>query len=36
LSSLFRRFPNLVLAGTPTRNERINLRGVTDLPVTVY
>jgi cytochrome P450 len=35
LSSLFRRFPTLALAGDPTRNERINLRGVTQLPVAV-
>jgi cytochrome P450 len=35
LSSLFRRFPQLALAGDPVRNERINLRGVTALPVTV-
>jgi cytochrome P450 len=35
LSSLFRRFPTLELAGEPARNGRINLRGVTDLPVSV-
>jgi cytochrome P450 len=35
LSSLVRRFPNLSLAAEPTRNERINLRGVTQLPVRV-
>jgi cytochrome P450 len=33
LSSLVRRFPCLALAGDPTRNSRINLRGVTALPV---
>jgi len=35
LSSLVRRFPSLTLAGEPTRNGRINLRGVTSLPVSV-
>jgi cytochrome P450 len=35
MSSLIRRFPDLSLAGAPTRNERINLRGLTSLPVTV-
>jgi cytochrome P450 len=35
LSSLVRRFPNLALAGEPARNDRINLRGVTKLPVSV-
>jgi cytochrome P450 len=35
LSSLFRRFPDIALAGEPDRNGRINLRGVTTLPVTV-
>jgi cytochrome P450 len=35
LSSLIRRFPRLSLAGEPTRNDRINLRGVTTLPVSV-
>jgi cytochrome P450 len=35
LSSLVRRFPKLALAGEPSRNERINLRGLTELPVTV-
>jgi cytochrome P450 len=35
LSSLVRRFPKLSLAAAPTRNERINLRGVTQLPVSV-
>jgi cytochrome P450 len=35
LSSLVRRFPNLSLAGEPTRNDRINLRGLTELPVSV-
>jgi cytochrome P450 len=35
LSSLFRRFPSLTLSGTPERNGRINLRGLTNLPVRV-
>jgi cytochrome P450 len=35
LASLVRRFPSLDLAGEPTRNGRINLRGVTELPVGV-
>lgn len=35
LSSLVRRFPTLALAGAPSRNERINLRGLTQLPVSV-
>jgi cytochrome P450 len=35
LSSLIRRFPSLTLAGPPERNGRINLRGLTDLPVSV-
>jgi cytochrome P450 len=35
LSSLVRRFPALSLAGEPTRNGRINLRGLTSLPVSV-
>jgi cytochrome P450 len=35
ISSLIRRFPNLSLAGEPSRNERINLRGLTTLPVAV-
>jgi cytochrome P450 len=35
LSSLVRRFPDLSLAGEPTWNGRINLRGLTSLPVTV-
>jgi cytochrome P450 len=35
LSSLVRRFPALALVGEPTRNERINLRGVSSLPVSV-
>jgi cytochrome P450 len=35
LSSLFRRFPGLALAGPPTRNDRINLRGLTELRVSV-
>lgn len=35
LGRLVRRFPQLSLAGTPTWNGRINLRGLTDLPVSV-
>jgi cytochrome P450 len=35
LSSLVRRFPSLMLAGEPARNGRINLRGLTALPVRV-
>jgi cytochrome P450 len=35
LSALVRRFPKLVLAGEPSRNDRINLRGLTELPVSV-
>jgi cytochrome P450 len=35
LSSLVRRFPSLTLTGEPVRNGRINLRGVTELPVSV-
>jgi cytochrome P450 len=35
LSSLVRRFPSLSLASEPVRNGRINLRGVTTLPVSV-
>jgi cytochrome P450 len=35
ISSLIRRFPNLTLAGAPSRNERINLRGLTSLPVSI-
>ncbi len=35
LSSLVRRFPSLALAGEPARNGRINLRGLTALPVSV-
>ena len=35
LSSLVRRFPQLALAGEPERNGRLNLRGLTTLPVTV-
>lgn len=35
LSSLVRRFPSLMLAGEPARNGRINLRGLTTLPVSV-
>jgi cytochrome P450 len=35
LSSLIRRFPSLELVGEPVRNGRINLRGVTELPVSV-
>jgi cytochrome P450 len=35
LSSLVRRFPKLSLDGEPTRNDRINLRGVTSLPVSI-
>lgn len=35
MSSLIRRFPHLALADEPTRNERINLRGLTSLPVSI-
>jgi cytochrome P450 len=35
LASLIRRFPNLSFAGEPSRNDRINLRGLTELPVSV-
>jgi cytochrome P450 len=35
LSSLVRRFPQLAPAGEPERNGRLNLRGLTTLPVTV-
>jgi cytochrome P450 len=35
LSSLVRRFPDLALAGEPEWNGRINLRGMTSLPVSV-
>jgi cytochrome P450 len=35
LSALVRRFPGLTLAAEPTRNSRINLRGLTALPVSV-
>jgi cytochrome P450 len=35
MSSLIRRFPKLQLAGEPSRNNRINLRGLTELPVSV-
>jgi cytochrome P450 len=35
LSSLVRRFPSLTLASPPLRNGRINLRGLTELPVSV-
>jgi cytochrome P450 len=35
LSGLVRRFPGLSLAGEPTRNDRINLRGLATLPVAV-
>jgi cytochrome P450 len=35
LSSLIRRFPDLDLDGEPVRNGRLNLRGVTELPVRV-
>jgi cytochrome P450 len=35
LASLVRRFPKLELAGEPARNGRINLRGLTELPVSV-
>jgi cytochrome P450 len=35
LAGLVRRFPRLELAGDPARNGRINLRGVTSLPVSV-
>jgi cytochrome P450 len=35
LSSLIRRFPDLSLVGEPTWNGRINLRGLTSLPVSV-
>jgi cytochrome P450 len=35
LSSLVRRFPTLSLAGEPVRNDRINLRGVSSLPVSI-
>jgi hypothetical protein len=35
VSSLVRRFPKLELAGEPGRNGRINLRGLTSLPVSV-
>jgi cytochrome P450 len=35
LAGLVRRFPKLALAGEPARNGRINLRGVTELPVSV-
>ncbi|HWC34853.1 MAG TPA: cytochrome P450 [Mycobacteriales bacterium] len=35
LAGLFRRFPTISLDGAVTRNGRINLRGLTDLPVAV-
>jgi cytochrome P450 len=35
MSSLVRRFPKLTLAGEPIRNERINLRGLRSLPVSI-
>jgi cytochrome P450 len=35
MSSLIRRFPQLTLAGEPARNDRINLRGLTSLPVSI-
>jgi cytochrome P450 len=35
LAKLFRRFPRIELAGDVAHNGRINLRGVTALPVTV-
>lgn len=35
MSSLVRRFPQLSLAGEPVRNDRLNLRGVTELPVSI-
>jgi cytochrome P450 len=35
LSKLFRRFPAIQQAGEVARNGRINLRGVTCLPVSV-
>ena len=35
IGGVFRRFPNLALAGEPERNGRINLRGLTRLPVSV-
>jgi cytochrome P450 len=35
IAGLFRRFPNLTLDGEVTHNGRINLRGITQLPVAV-
>jgi cytochrome P450 len=35
LAKLFRRFPAISQAGEVTHNGRINLRGVTELPVSV-
>jgi cytochrome P450 len=35
IGGLFRRFPRLSLAGEPEHNRRINLRGLTRLPVSV-
>jgi cytochrome P450 len=35
IGGLFRRFPRISLAGEPEHNGRINLRGLTRLPVTV-
>jgi cytochrome P450 len=35
IAGLFRRFPNIALEGEVTHNERINLRGLTALPVAV-
>jgi cytochrome P450 len=35
IAGVFRRFPALTLDGEVTHNGRINLRGVTQLPVSV-
>lgn len=35
IAGLFRRFPQLSLAGEPEHNGRINLRGLTNLPVSI-
>jgi cytochrome P450 len=35
IGGLIRRFPRLSLAGAPTHNARMNLRGLTELPVSV-
>ncbi|HEX3900017.1 MAG TPA: cytochrome P450 [Mycobacteriales bacterium] len=35
IGGLFRRFPRLTLAGEPAHNGRINLRGLTQLPVSI-